>query len=183
MKTNMKWSRKTNFYDHSPFLHPSLQQKPLLPSVIRFPWKKNDNLHHTLSNPNNNIIPIWSRANDKHIISTKNLPTAKQNLDDNVRCELNKMLRYLNKIASQLICQFVQNALQPETNKLWTIMEAGTTQKRASERMEYCLQRDNSASQHLAKRTKQGNPCSTTACLSMCTKITKQTTYISWPPP
>ena len=181
----MKWSysRKTDFYDHSPFLNPSLQREPLLPSVIRFPWKKNDNLHHTLSNPNNNIIPIWSRANDKHIISTKNLPTAKQNLDGSVRGDLNKMVRYLNKIASQLICQFVQNALQPETNKLWTIMEPGTTQKRASERMEYCLQRDNSASQHLAKRTKQGNPCSTTACLSMCTKITKQTTYIAWPPP
>ena len=113
----------------------------------------------------------------------ENLPTVKQNPDDNVRYELNKMLRYLNKIASHLICQFVQNALQPETNKLWTILEAGTTQRRTSERMGYCLQRDNSASQHLAKRTKQGNPCSTTACLSMCTKITKQTTYIAWPPP
>ena len=37
-------------------------------------------------------------------------------------------------------------------------MEPGTTQKRASERMEYCLQRDNSASQHVAKRTKTRKP-------------------------
>ena len=116
-----------------------------------------------------------------------NLPTTKQNLNGNVRGELNKMVRYLNKIASQLICQFVQNALQPETNKLWTIMEAGTTQRRTSERMGYCLQRDNSASQHLAKRThppateqNKETPALPTACLSMCTKITKQTTYIAW---